>query len=555
MADIFSDIFKFAGSVINQAVTPDNLRDYRHASKLFVDDQYRLMPKLGFLFYVKIELNAEYDVVNADPQNPNSDREIGLLVKSCSLPKFSIDTKKFNAYNRPNYSQSKINYDPVTITFHDDSSNVVRNFWYDYYSYYYRDSDYNEELYRVPHKYEGVRSSDKWGFTPRNNAGSAYIKSIRIYSMHQKRFSEYVLINPIIKSFRHGDHQQGQNETLQHEMTVEYESVLYYYGSVTPSNVPGFADLHYDKMPSPLTPAGGGTKSILGPGGLLETGDDVLHDLKDGNYGSALFKGIKGLKNASSMDLKKAAIGEVLAIGTGVLRGNNPQNNIFVPSLPSLGSAVDTIGARLGVSGLLGGGGFGGGLGSSNSWLAGAAGLGVAAASKFLPSGSSPTDASVNLDDIAPPATPYDELPVPDPNEFAGETAGGEIDFGPFALSIQEQPTTVSPAVQTSINGYGSKLDLANKISLTKQKIHSLHVTNHNLKNQQQLADDAVVSLTAQKEVLVREGMSNREIDLQIEQQINIGNNAMEKITLVQAQIAQYTEQLEKTQYQYNSLI
>ena len=132
---------------------------------------------------------------------------------------------------------------------------------------------------------------------------------MRIFSLHQKKFSEYVIVNPIIRSFQHGEHQAGSNDTMQHTMTLEYETVLYYYGTTSKNTVPGFLELHYDLHPSPLTPAGGGTASILGQGGLLQTADEITHDLANGDYGSALFKGMQGLRNASSMDLKSAAIG------------------------------------------------------------------------------------------------------------------------------------------------------------------------------------------------------------------------------------------------------
>lgn len=543
MADLFTDIFKFAGTAINQALTPDNLRDYRHASKLFVDDQYRLMPKLGFLFYVKFDINPQARF--PDPANPNSEREIGMLVKSASLPKFSVDTKKFNAYNRPNYIQTKIGYDPIQITFHDDSSNVIRNFWFDYYNYYYRDSDYVEELYRSPHKYERERRSDKWGFSPRDQKGP-YLNSVRLYSLHQKRFSEYVLLNPIIKSFRHGDHQQGQNETLQHDMTLEYESVLYYYGSVSPSNIPGFADLHYDKMPSPLTPAGGGTKSILGPGGLLDTGSDVVQDVKDGNYGSALFKGLKGLKTAKSMDLKKAAIGEVLDLGKGVLRGNNPQNNIFVPSLSGSSGSTD--------SGL--GLGSGQGIGSGGGWLAGGALLGISAFSSKKSSSSEVTDASVSRGDNKAPATAKTSLPAPDPNEVFG-AASAQTFSAAVVSTVEISQTTSTPTV---VNGRYSRQELQNKIFAIKKDVANLNTNLRTAQEQNQLAADAIDSLNLQKQYYIQNGsVANqsiiKEIDLQIEQQNKIIEKAMEDQMILEQKIVNQNQQLELTQYQYNSLI
>jgi len=131
MANIFSDAVNFVGSTLKQVITPDTLKDYTHASLLFVGDQYRLVPKTGFLFHVFIDVNS--GVYASDPANPNSTREIGLMAKTADLPKFSAETKTYNAYNRANIIQSKIKYDPINIAFHDESSNVVRNFWINFY--------------------------------------------------------------------------------------------------------------------------------------------------------------------------------------------------------------------------------------------------------------------------------------------------------------------------------------------------------------------------------------------------------------------------------------
>jgi hypothetical protein len=328
MANIFSDAVNFVGTTLKQVITPDNLKDYTHASKLFVGDQYRLVPKTGFLFHVFIDINSNVD--SSDSANPNSISEIGLMTKTADLPKFSAETKTYNAYNRANIIQSKIKYDPINIAFHDDSSNLVRNFWINYYRHYYRDSDYNLEQFALPHKYSGSRITE-FGYSPLND--SPYLRSIRIYSLHQKRFSEYILINPVIKSFRHGSHNsQNDSDLLQHEMTIEYESVLYNAGR-TSQGISGFAKLHYDTAPSPLTPAGGGPKSVFGPGGLFDTGKDVIDDWNNGNYGLSIFKAARGIQNARSMNLKNAVLSEVTGAFNSALRQGISSGGVLVPNL------------------------------------------------------------------------------------------------------------------------------------------------------------------------------------------------------------------------------
>jgi hypothetical protein len=236
------------------------MHDYKHGKRIFVDGNYRLSPKYGFLYYVEFDFNPL--ITNISNQ---AAQELGMIVKSVNLPKFTIDTKIHNAYNRKNIVQNKINYDPVSISFHDDQSDTVRNFWYDYYSYFYRDPDYADATYSANHKYQSRPSFD-WGYSPRpaigyNNANGAqpyqYIQAIRIYSMYQQQFSEYELINPIITSFKHGDHSASETTSmLSHDMTVQYEAVKYLTGSVTGDNVGGFITLNYDNTPSANIPQG-----------------------------------------------------------------------------------------------------------------------------------------------------------------------------------------------------------------------------------------------------------------------------------------------------------
>lgn len=328
MANIFSDVINYAGTAFNQALTTDNLKDFAHANRLFVGDQFRLIPKNGFLFHVFIDINGTV----YDSANPNGMRELGLMAKTADLPKFSVETKTVNTYNRSNIVQSKVKYDPVTIIFHDDSSNLIRNFWINYYKRYYRDSDYSLTQLNLPFKYTDQQITD-FGFSPN---GKQFLRSIRIYSLHKKRFSEYILVNPIIKSLRHGQHESTTVDGLMtHEMTVEYEGVLYNTGRVRAGSPKGFADLHYDTSPSPLTPAGGGPRSVFGPGGVLDTGREVMEDFENGDYGSAFFKAARGIKSLKSMNLKSAVTQELGTAINSALKESITQGRLYVPNLLS----------------------------------------------------------------------------------------------------------------------------------------------------------------------------------------------------------------------------
>ena len=323
----------------------DQIKDYKHASKLFVSDNFRLAPRQGFSYHVYFELNPEITKLGVDQQ-----KEFGMLVKQVDLPKFTVDTKTLNSYNKPNIVQTKIKYDQITVTFHDDHADVVRSLWFDYYNYYYRDTDLNysdsagmpNPTYFQNTKY-GKRDANNWGYTPRNQktmsgvAGNQFIKAIRIYSMAQKRFAEYTLINPTITNFRHGQHQAGNAEPLQHEMTIAFETVLYATGWVSTETVKGFGEsLHYDKTPSPLTPLGGGTQSIMGPGGLMDAASSTIDSLNKNDTAGAFFKAFRGYQNLKNTNLASVAKGELTQLGMDILRGSNPLNKLFVPNVGNL---------------------------------------------------------------------------------------------------------------------------------------------------------------------------------------------------------------------------
>lgn len=332
---------------LKQIARGDNIKDYQHASRLFVSNNYERSPKYTWLFHVYFDLNPEHTTVDQ-----RSQIEAGMLVKSADLPKFRIDTKTLNNYNRPSISQSKIRYEDINITFHDDSANIIRKMWFDYFNYYYRDMDNNygdatgslNPVYlRSNKQVTGQRNLyNKFGYTPRNHSSisTQYINAIRIYSLHQKRFSEYTLINPIITSYRHGTHQNGQDGTMENTMTISYETVLYAGGSTKVAR--GFADLHYDKSPSPLTPAGGGTNSILGPGGIVNVLDEVITDGSGGSWGSAAFKLVRGYEKNKNVDLMNLAKGELTQAFTNVLRGGSFSSALNQTYIPYRGAAVNS---------------------------------------------------------------------------------------------------------------------------------------------------------------------------------------------------------------------
>lgn len=297
----------------------ESLRDAQHASRTFTTNSFELKPKFKFLFHVSFTLNYKQIPQLAASMGVDDISNISLLVKTVDLPKYSIETETLNQYNRKRVVQTKINYDPVSITFHDDSGDLIRNMWYNYYSYYYKDPSqqyenvpaYNGTLgnlntlfngfgYNTRDTYDNSRQVNDWGYigesygdgtNPVNTTGSAsytgkppFFRDIRIYGLSQKKFASYVLINPMITSWKHDQYDYAQGEgTMSNTVEIKYETVKYYSGAIggaTPSNtVPGFADpTHYDLTRSGLARPGS-TQTVFGQGGLIDAGLGIIDDL------------------------------------------------------------------------------------------------------------------------------------------------------------------------------------------------------------------------------------------------------------------------------------
>ena len=176
-----------------------------------------------------------------------------------------------------------INYDTVSIRLHDDSAGVTNALWALYYGYYIADRAMPREAYSKTHiRAKDVEVLNNFRYGMDNNISDPFFKSVSIFTMSRRRFQGYTLVNPRIKSWQHGDVAYGENDTVESTMQLEYEAVRYSAGNVTYNTPTGFAELHYDTSPSPLSVAGGGVANLLGTGGVLDGLESVFGDISSG---------------------------------------------------------------------------------------------------------------------------------------------------------------------------------------------------------------------------------------------------------------------------------
>jgi len=275
--------------------------DYSHASRLYLSNNYALLPKSGWLYYIEFNVNDKLLSNISDPtvkSNFNnwyskSRGNVNLLAKSVDTPKFTIQTEKLNQYNRTTIIQKKIEYGDISIVFHDDAANCTTNLWKSYYQYYFGDSvgptTLNKDSQILPKyvdtKYNSFIKQENYGLN--NNQTVQFFKYIKIYQLYQGKYTSFTLVNPVIREWSHDQLDQTQgNKFLTNRMGVQYETVIYDTdeNNLTRQKPIGFEKDHYDQTVSPLQPPSAAENTKLENsvyGSLTNTGGNPL-DLLSG---------------------------------------------------------------------------------------------------------------------------------------------------------------------------------------------------------------------------------------------------------------------------------
>jgi hypothetical protein len=335
------------------------LRDYQHGSKTFRTNSYENAPKLKFLFHTYFEFNnSVYETA------PN----FGILVKEIKLPSFTMETTQLNQYNRKRIVQTKIKYDPIEITFHDDNGNNVTAMWEAYYRYYYNDGtkpgqilrgnrgnnrffqegnnpivDYNSN--NIYTESAGGEEHD-WGLsggaTDPDGVKIPFFKNITVFGLNQHNFTAYTLINPMITNFSHDTYNYSEGGgVMQNRMTIDYETVVYNEGALDgrrPEDiVTGFGDVaNYDRTPSPnMSPGANGT--ILGRGGLVDAAGGAIKALGKGNVLGAIRNAefvYNGIKNPNLIEDAAFELGSMFVDSITNTPSNRNRNTLF--SMPGV---------------------------------------------------------------------------------------------------------------------------------------------------------------------------------------------------------------------------
>ena len=231
----------------------DSLRDYKHASRLYVANRFELAPRTKFLFYVVFNIN--YPGIKEKSFQEKNGQDINYLVKKTDLPKYELEIENLNQYNRKTTAYKKIVYQPINLTFHDDNNSTSNNLWALYYSHYFRDRLNVSNNETAPAAYKRTTYNNNIGFIYGLGPGQPepFFDSIQLVSLSRHTFQSYLLCNPKITRWEHDTLDQSENGGIvENSLTIAYDSVIYNNGIVYTDEPTGFAMLHYDYKSSPL---------------------------------------------------------------------------------------------------------------------------------------------------------------------------------------------------------------------------------------------------------------------------------------------------------------
>ncbi len=152
-------------------------------------------------------------------------------VSEVTQPSFSVDGQLMNQYNKKRFVQTRINYDPITVSFYDTFDDQWYNIMRDYFAHYYNGTEGLTSRTQL----EGTSTVEinfetDLGFTP--NATRNFFPEIRIIQNGIRgRHRGWILKQPYITSVTGDTMNYSDSNPVQWAVTFQPESVQTYVES------------------------------------------------------------------------------------------------------------------------------------------------------------------------------------------------------------------------------------------------------------------------------------------------------------------------------------
>ena len=219
-------------------------RDFRNAYGLRPDIN---PPRQKFQGYVSFVVNRELygdTFYGGETSSSNFRLKLGSLVRTATLPEVEFKTETKNAYNRKRIVNTGVEYQPVDIKVFDTINNEWLIMFMKYFTYHYmnpRNKSFDQDIREVGIDPRESRTSQQFinsefGASSENqnwnsnaygynvNELANFFERIDYVLYHGNKGVQYSLINPVLTRFRTGEIDYSSSDTMEFDMTFEYES-------------------------------------------------------------------------------------------------------------------------------------------------------------------------------------------------------------------------------------------------------------------------------------------------------------------------------------------
>lgn len=267
-----------------------------------------------------------------------------LTLKTCELPRWTIDTQVVNSYNRKTIVQTRLNFEPITMSLYDQQNDTAENLVWDYV---------------------------KGQFDPNNASKAASIRPMKItIKMHANSYGGlekdenlvppddtskekiYILRNAYLVDAQHDTLDYSTSDAVLWTITLRYEKIEWvggFEGEETP------VDVLIPKSPeefSPSPPVSNFSKPLSvepipdASPGLMEMEGFMGGDV---NYGAVNYKPTSLAKVLDERASKEKADKKIATPGDGSTPTYTGYESAFVPTPP--GPEAKGFNASSGVAG------------------------------------------------------------------------------------------------------------------------------------------------------------------------------------------------------------
>jgi hypothetical protein len=176
------------------------------------DSDQQLVPRQKFNFTLMVDI---YNLPSIE----------FTRVSSASAASYGIDSTVMNQYNKKRVVQTRLNYDPITVSFYDTFDNEWHNLMQTYLKHYFNGGNGIDQRVglEAPSTVNPLFTTDQ-GYTP--NADRYFFPQIRIIQNgFQNQSRETILINPHITTMQGDTLDYSDSQPVKYNVTFQPESV------------------------------------------------------------------------------------------------------------------------------------------------------------------------------------------------------------------------------------------------------------------------------------------------------------------------------------------